>query len=218
MSDLKQKIHQAIMVMENPTFDAIGQVQSRTYPYATLGACLTVVKKACGPLGLSISFGARCDESIGGWCIYTIVSDGENEEWLFPVPCDLKNNMQERGSAITYAKRYSLSGAFALVSEKDDDGDAASNPAPAKKAPARRSPAKQTKKPVPSEKTKAMKQAVDRLNTAMAVFADLHDRNFNDVKDGVKKRPDYVKTPEYLNAVAEEFEQGNEEFQQEKLL
>jgi len=43
---------------------------------------------------------------------------GENE----------KNNPQKMGSAITYAKRYSLQAAFGLPSE-DDDGNEASKPA-----------------------------------------------------------------------------------------
>ena len=45
-----------------------------------------------------------------------------------------KQNMQGLGSAITYAKRYSLSSILGLATEEDDDGNTASSPAPLKNA------------------------------------------------------------------------------------
>lgn len=63
-----------------------------------------------------------------------------------------KADPQGIGSAITYARRYSLSPLLGIVTEEDDDGNAASGPgntkapAPAQKAPA---PAQKTKKAEP---------------------------------------------------------------------
>lgn len=65
-----------------------------------------------------------------------------------------KTDPQGVGSAITYARRYSLSPLLGIVTEEDDDGNAASGPgntkapAPAQKAPAP-APAQKTKKAEP---------------------------------------------------------------------
>src|SRR5262245_48040918 len=45
-----------------------------------------------------------------------------------------KDDPQGRGSAITYARRYAYAAILGLVSDQDDDGNAASAPAPAKQA------------------------------------------------------------------------------------
>jgi hypothetical protein len=55
---------------------------------------------------------------------------GEYISQEFMLKCS-KNDPQGMGSAITYAKRYGLQGAVGLPSE-DDDGNAASAPAPKK--------------------------------------------------------------------------------------
>jgi hypothetical protein len=50
---------------------------------------------------------------------------------VFSVPVD-KNNAQGYGSALTYARRYSLSAAFGVAPE-DDDGNAAAKASPAQR-------------------------------------------------------------------------------------
>ena len=50
------------------------------------------------------------------------------DELRFTMPlCVDKMNPQGQGSAITYARRYSLMSLLGLVADKDDDGNAASN-------------------------------------------------------------------------------------------
>lgn len=203
MSEIDQKIHQAIMTVENPKFDLEGQVQSRRYPYASLKACMEVVHTACEPLGLSVSFDMeRIAEDT--YHVSTVISDGKEQRKKFPVPCDMNSSMQNRGSAITYAKRYSVSGTFALISEHDDDGAAVSqqNVRRVKNTP------KTQRAGTP--KVSPLKAAVDRLNAAMAVYATNHGADFNKIKEGVKKRPDYVKEADWFNDVAAEFESDNE--------
>jgi hypothetical protein len=46
----------------------------------------------------------------------------------------VKQDPQGQGSAITYARRYGLMAVLGLVADEDDDGNAASRPAPAKEA------------------------------------------------------------------------------------
>ena len=43
------------------------------------------------------------------------------------MPCDKQGGIQGMGSAITYARRYSLSAIVGVVSEVDDDAEAATN-------------------------------------------------------------------------------------------
>ena len=46
-----------------------------------------------------------------------------------------KNDPQGMGSAVTYGRRYTISAFAGIISEDDDDGNRASEPAPAKKLP-----------------------------------------------------------------------------------
>jgi hypothetical protein len=46
-----------------------------------------------------------------------------------------KNDPQGMGSAVTYARRYTLGASLGIITEDDDDGNRASEPAPAKKLP-----------------------------------------------------------------------------------
>jgi hypothetical protein len=56
------------------------------------------------------------------------VDTGENIESLFPIVVT-KSSSQEYGSAVSYAKRYSLTGILNLiVVDEDDDGNTSSQP------------------------------------------------------------------------------------------
>jgi hypothetical protein len=46
-----------------------------------------------------------------------------------------KNDPQGMGSAVTYARRYTLGASLGIITEDDDDGNRASEPVPAKKLP-----------------------------------------------------------------------------------
>ena len=62
-----------------------------------------------------------------------------------------KTDPQGVGSAITYARRYSLSPLLGIVTEEDDDGNAASHPParPSAPPPANRPPAESGARPTP---------------------------------------------------------------------
>lgn len=76
---------------------------------------------------------SKCDlviiQPICGLEIKTIIlhSSGESIESSCPIICKSQNNPQEFGSAITYARRYSLSSILGIATEDDDDGNSASN-------------------------------------------------------------------------------------------
>lgn len=92
--------------------------------YASLGAVWSAIRKPLQDNGLSVSQGFSGNE-IGCTCITTLMhTSGEWIEFEFPMILD-KQNMQGFGSAATYARRYSLAALLGVVSDEDDDGEAA---------------------------------------------------------------------------------------------
>jgi len=95
--------------------------------YAELSAYVEMVKPVLKKHGFSFSQPTKSDE--GGVSVKTVLYHESGEliesEWLTLKPD--KNTPQGAGSAITYARRYSLTSFLGLVSEgEDDDGNAAS--------------------------------------------------------------------------------------------
>lgn len=92
--------------------------------YADLGAVIGAIKPALINHGLF--FTQRCRPSNGGVTVETVLHHSSGEEMplgeLF-VPAN-KQDAQGFGSALTYARRYSLMTAFGVPAE-DDDGNAA---------------------------------------------------------------------------------------------
>jgi ERF superfamily protein len=95
--------------------------------YATLESVMEAVKKPANAAGLLIVQGHGRDE-MGDYVNTTVfhAESGENISSKIYLVLD-KQNMQGVGSAITYARRYSLASLF-FVCQTDDDGNAASIP------------------------------------------------------------------------------------------
>lgn len=116
----------ALKTHSNPAF------KSR---YADLGACIEAVAEALNDAGLALV--QRVHEVESGVCVETlfihesgqVISGGR-----LRVPA-AKNDPQGYGSALTYARRYSLMSACGHAPE-DDDGNAATKAAQAKRQPA----------------------------------------------------------------------------------
>lgn len=89
--------------------------------YADLSSVVNAIKSASSDL--NIGFYHKTDDDI--LTTFVFYSDGVNyAELSSSLSIDIsgaKNAMQAKGSAITYAKRYTLQGLFGLPSE-DDDG------------------------------------------------------------------------------------------------
>jgi hypothetical protein len=102
--------------------------------YADLGNVVDAIKPAITKHGLSFVQVSHNDESAA--CIETIILHSSGE-WLscgcVSVPVS-KHDAQGYGSALTYARRYSLAAAFGVAPE-DDDGNAAAKNAPPKHEP-----------------------------------------------------------------------------------
>lgn len=93
--------------------------------YADLSSVVDAIKPALTSNGLF--FVQMTHEQPGGVCVETVVCHSSGEQMSFGklfVPAG-KNDAQGYGSALTYARRYSLMTAFGVCPE-DDDGNAAS--------------------------------------------------------------------------------------------
>lgn len=98
--------------------------------YADLGACIDAVMDALNANGIALI--QRQHPHDGGVCVETIFIHESGEQisaGMLPVPAT-KQDAQGYGSAMTYARRYSLMAACGIAPE-DDDGNAASKRVPA---------------------------------------------------------------------------------------
>lgn len=119
--------------------DIEGAAKDRNNPafkskYADLSSVVDAIKPALVKHGLF--FTQVTHEQSGGVCIETCVHHSGGESLSFGklfVPAS-KNDAQGYGSALTYARRYSLMTAFGVCPE-DDDGNAASKTPPVQTAP-----------------------------------------------------------------------------------
>lgn len=105
-------------------------VMNKTNPhfrsrYADLSAVRDAIVPVFAKHGLSIVQAPSFDE-FTSFKLETILmhESGESLTWWFPLPNDV-NKMQQIGSAISYARRYTLSAIAGIASEEDDDGNAA---------------------------------------------------------------------------------------------
>jgi hypothetical protein len=96
--------------------------------YADLAAVRDAIVPIFAKHGLAIVQVPHMD-GFTGFALETrlVHSSGEQMIWTFPLPNDV-NKMQMIGSAISYARRYTLSSIAGIASEEDDDGNAATNP------------------------------------------------------------------------------------------
>jgi hypothetical protein len=101
---------------ENPHFKS---------KYVTLDGTVKAIHECAPNHGLSYIQSPLMTEDGVGVTTLLMHSGGEFIEFdPFILPLDRKN-AQGAGSAITYARRYSLSAAFGIVSDLDDDGNEA---------------------------------------------------------------------------------------------
>lgn len=107
--------------------------------YADLAACLDAVQPALNESGIAILQKAvPCDTGVAVETVLVHESGETISCGTLHVPAS-KNDPQGYGSALTYARRYSLMAACGIAPE-DDDGNAASAPQRATPPPAKREP------------------------------------------------------------------------------
>jgi hypothetical protein len=128
--------------------------------YADLGACLDAVMDSLNAAGIALI--QRQHPHEGGVCVETVFLHESGEQLsagLLTVPA-AKQDPQGYGSALTYARRYSVMAACGIAPE-DDDGNAATKPAATK-------PTARTPDPKPEPVDMSPKARADRMRVGVA--------------------------------------------------
>ena len=104
--------------------------------FSTLEDCINMTRPILSKHGLAIS---QMPNTLDGQYVLTTILMHESGESIVsnqPV-VSMKQDPQSLGSALSYCRRYSLTGVLSLASgDFEDDGNAATAPAPAKPTPA----------------------------------------------------------------------------------
>lgn len=126
--DVLAKFARCLAVVENIAKTQTADTGKYTYTYADLGDVLDEVKRVCSDHGLSVFQVPGYDAD--KLTIATTVIDVESGDYLAfaPMGMRLPPDAQALGSALTYARRYSLLTIFGIAPE-DDDGREATNAA-----------------------------------------------------------------------------------------
>lgn len=217
---LLQKITQAQLNIQNPKRDAKGQVGKRIYPYATLNSCMDVVNEACQPLGLVVWFDLKywegrktvtADSMVDTMldtlvAVETVISDGTGVERRSPIKVNLDGGSQDNGSAITYAKRYSLCAAFGISPEEDDDDGKRSQRAYAERnrVPRNQVPHHGKQSNVQSAPN-PRNEALTEFTPILAKWCDQYQVGIEEQKEHIKKRDDFEDTADFYRKIAEEY-------------
>jgi len=152
--------------------------------FSTLEDCINMTRPILSKHGLAIS---QMPNTIDGQYVLTTILMHESGESIVsnqPV-VSMKQDPQSLGSALSYCRRYSLTGVLSLASgDFEDDGNAAT--APAKAAPAKPTPAK--------AKATKNQSIADRVNAAqhvgelMSLFEEVKGQISEDDKALFSKR------------------------------
>ena len=169
---LQGSIRPAIKDATNPAFRS---------KYADLGAVWEAVRQPLTDNGFSIIQSTDFDNS-DVWLKTTVLhTSGEKMEGRYPLR-PTKNDPQGFGSALTYAKRYSIAAMLGVVADEDDDGNAASAK-PSAAAPTQRDAIHAPMQQEDADVTEGvknfvleMKKALDICKTVAAV-TDWEDTN-----------------------------------------
>lgn len=127
----------AALALANASLKSVGKDRSNSHfgnKYATLDAIMDAVRAPLAEQGLSIVQGAS--ETPEGFQVWTMLlhKSGEYLANVVPVPVN-KKDAQGIGSAMTYGRRYGVSGILAVATEEDDDGNNAAKSPPKKAEP-----------------------------------------------------------------------------------
>lgn len=166
--------------------------------YADLAAILEAVRGPLSKNGLSITQ-TIAPYNENGLYLHTMLrhSSGQWVQSIYPLP--VGGRPQEFGSALTYARRYSLSSIVGIAAEDDDDANAAQNGKPK----------------VASVPAKPTTQAEPRDNPHVTTAADIigepieYDQDGNPIDNipvgdpGIERLSKAMARPEYANLLAD---------------
>ena len=153
--------------------------------FASLANITKVVFPKLAEHGLAFTVGSFVDNGLLVIDAHLVHESGESRSMQIPTT---ETNPQKLGSFISYMRRYALASLTGIVADEDDDGNAASAPAPkaVQQAQARKAPAR------PAEKAGS---ARDKIRTEWI------DTGKSD-RDAVNRLTEAVKSEENLSGTA----------------
>ena len=170
MKELFSALARAQKQMKNPLLDGVNpHFKSQ---YATLGACLDAIREPLASNGLALVQMPQILE--GRFVLTTKILHESGEELSFDYPLNIHeaSTPQQVGSAITYARRYSMCAAMAIVGDEDEDGEESSRKTPEK----RPAPPRPVKTMIDLEKAITSTKSLDELQ---ALFNDVKKNLLN---------------------------------------
>lgn len=124
--NLSNKFMQVLNEVPNFVTDETAQAGKKTYKYLNLATILKTIKPVFEKHDLAFSQRVTFDNAgearqvIG--TVETIIFDNEEQMVVCSYPFFVTGDPQQVGSAITYARRYSLYAVLGIFPDKDDDG------------------------------------------------------------------------------------------------
>lgn len=126
-NSLYRKFAKVLNEVPNCCTDETANAGSRTYKYLNLATLLKRIKPIFEKNGLSFTQKVTFDSPGDGrqviGAIETIIFDGTDQMTVCEYPFFVTGDPQQVGSAITYARRYSLTTILGIYPDKDDDGN-----------------------------------------------------------------------------------------------
>ena len=125
-NNLNKKFMQVLNEVPNFSTDETANAGSRTYRYLNLATLLKNIKPIFEKHGIAFSQKVTFDGTGDGrqtlGTVETIIFDENEQQTVCSYPFFVTGDPQQVGSAITYARRYSLTTVLGIFPDKDDDG------------------------------------------------------------------------------------------------
>ena len=125
-SNLNKKFMQVLNAVPNFSTDETANAGSRTYKYLNLSTLLKNIKpifeKHDIAFSQKVTFNGTGDGRQILGTVETIIFDENEQQTVCLYPFFVTGDPQQVGSAITYARRYSLTTVLGIFPDKDDDG------------------------------------------------------------------------------------------------
>lgn len=125
-NNLSKKFMQVLNEVPNFSTDETANAGSRTYKYLNLSTLLKNIKPIFEKHDIAFSQKVTFDSTGDGrqtlGTVETIIFDENEQQTVCEYPFFVTGDPQQVGSAITYARRYSLTTVLGIFPDKDDDG------------------------------------------------------------------------------------------------
>lgn len=126
-NNLNQKFAKVLNEVPNFSTDETANAGNRTYKYLNLATLLKNIKPIFEKNGLAftqkVTFNNPGDGRQTLGTVETIIFDDTDQTTVCEYPFFVTGDPQQVGSAITYARRYSLTTILGIFPDKDDDGN-----------------------------------------------------------------------------------------------